>query len=56
VVAVDHALLATGVVPDRRLADALAPLGKELHVIGDASEVGYLEGAILSGARIGRSL
>jgi hypothetical protein len=25
-------------------------------VIGDASEVGYLEGAILSGARIGRSL
>jgi 2,4-dienoyl-CoA reductase (NADPH2) len=55
-VAADHVLLATGVVPDRRLADALAPLGKELHVIGDASEVGYLEGAILSGARIGRSL
>jgi 2,4-dienoyl-CoA reductase (NADPH2) len=52
-VAADHVLLATGVVPDRRLAEALAPLGKELHVVGDADEVGYLEGAILSGARVG---
>jgi 2,4-dienoyl-CoA reductase (NADPH2) len=56
VVPADHVLLATGVVPDRRLADALRPLGLETHVAGDAERVGYLEGAILSGARIGRAL
>ncbi len=55
-VAADHVLLATGVVPDRRLADAVRPLGKETHVIGDAERVGYLEGAILSGAQAGRAL
>jgi len=56
VVGADHVLLATGVVPDRRLADALAPLGLDTHVVGDAEHVGYLEGAILSGARVGRAL
>jgi NADPH-dependent 2,4-dienoyl-CoA reductase/sulfur reductase-like enzyme len=55
-VAADHVLLATGVVPDRRLADAVRPLGKETHLIGDAERVGYLEGAILSGAQAGRAL
>jgi NADPH-dependent 2,4-dienoyl-CoA reductase/sulfur reductase-like enzyme len=54
--AADHVLLATGVVPDRRLAEALAPLGIATHVVGDAEHVGYLEGAILSGARVGRAL
>jgi 2,4-dienoyl-CoA reductase (NADPH2) len=55
-VAADHVLLATGVVPDRRLADAVAPLGIETHVVGDAERVGYLEGAIQSGHRVGRAL
>jgi len=52
----DHVLLATGIVPDRRLADALAGCCPELHVVGDAGEVGYLEGAIWSGARLGLAL
>jgi len=55
-IAADHVLLATGVVPDRRLADAVRPLGKQMHVIGDAEHLGYLEGAILSGAEVGRAL
>jgi len=55
-VAADHVLLATGVVPDRRLADALERQGIAAHVIGDAEHVGYLEGAIHSGDRIGRAL
>jgi NADPH-dependent 2,4-dienoyl-CoA reductase/sulfur reductase-like enzyme len=54
--AADHVLLASGIVPDRALADALAPVCRELHVAGDAARVGYLEGAIWSGARIGRTL
>ncbi len=54
--AADHVLLATGIVPDRSLADALAPVCRELHVAGDAERVGYLEGAIWSGARVGRAL
>jgi 2,4-dienoyl-CoA reductase (NADPH2) len=54
--AVDHVLLATGSVPDRALAEALAPVCKELHLAGDAERVGYLEGAIWSGARVGRAL
>jgi len=55
-VAADHVLLATGVVPDQRLAQALTLLGLDTHVVGDAEHVGYLEGAILSGARVGRAL
>ncbi len=55
-VAAHHVLLATGVVPDQRLVQALAPLGLETHLVGDAEHVGYLEGAILSGARVGRAL
>jgi 2,4-dienoyl-CoA reductase (NADPH2) len=56
VVAADQVLLATGVVPDQRLALDLAAQGLETHVVGDAQQVGYLEGAILSGARVGRAL
>jgi len=52
----DSILLASGVVPDGRLADALLGIDCEVHRIGDADAVGYIEGAILSGARIGRAL
>jgi 2,4-dienoyl-CoA reductase (NADPH2) len=52
----DSILLASGVAPDGRLADALLGLDCEVHRIGDADAVGYIEGAILSGARIGRAL
>jgi NADPH-dependent 2,4-dienoyl-CoA reductase/sulfur reductase-like enzyme len=49
-------LIASGVVPNRKLASSLEDLGCEVHAIGDGEEIGYLEGAILSGARLGRSL
>jgi 2,4-dienoyl-CoA reductase (NADPH2) len=54
--AADAVLLATGVVPDRALAQALGAAGVEVHVIGDAGELGYLEGAVHSGARVGLAL
>jgi 2,4-dienoyl-CoA reductase (NADPH2) len=53
-VGADTILLAAGVVPDRRLADALATTGLDVHTIGDAEEIAYLEGAILAGALVGR--
>jgi len=52
----DSILLASGVVPDGRLAEALAGLDCEVHRIGDSDAVGYIEGAMLSGAQIGRAL
>jgi 2,4-dienoyl-CoA reductase (NADPH2) len=54
--AADTVLLATGVVPDRALANAIEALGIEVHTIGDACEVGYLEGAVHAGARVGAAL
>ncbi|MFP8879866.1 MAG: NAD(P)/FAD-dependent oxidoreductase [Myxococcota bacterium] len=52
----DQILIASGVAPDAAFARSLEGLGCEVHSIGDANEVGYLEGAILSGARAGRAL
>ena len=54
--AADAVLLATGVVPDRALAQALEGQGTLVHTIGDADEVGYLEGAVHSGARTGLTI
>ena len=50
--AADDVLLAGGVGPDPSLAEAIgAALGPDVpvHVVGDAGEVGYIEGAIRSG-------
>jgi 2,4-dienoyl-CoA reductase-like NADH-dependent reductase (Old Yellow Enzyme family)/NADPH-dependent 2,4-dienoyl-CoA reductase/sulfur reductase-like enzyme len=44
----DAVVIADGVRPDRRLAEELAGAGFEVHTIGDAHEVGYIEGAIHS--------
>jgi 2,4-dienoyl-CoA reductase (NADPH2) len=52
----DQILIASGVAPDSALADSLEGVGCEVHSIGDASEIAYLEGAIASGARLGREL
>jgi len=52
----DQILIASGVTPDSALVDSLEGVGCEVHSIGDASEIGYLEGAIASGARLGREL
>lgn len=44
----DYVLLATGVAADHSFADALVEAGFEVHTIGDAAAVGYIEGAIHS--------
>ena len=49
-------LIATGVTPNRELANALHGLSCEVHTIGDAETIGYIEGAMLSGAQLGRAL
>ena len=36
--------------------NSLKGQGNDVHVIGDSNEVGYLEGAMLSGARLGHTL
>jgi 2,4-dienoyl-CoA reductase-like NADH-dependent reductase (Old Yellow Enzyme family) len=53
---VDSVILATGVRENRELGEALTTMGCEVHLLGDCSGVGYIEGAILDGARIARSL
>ena len=44
-------IIAMGAQPDNSLQAALAAAGIEAHSIGDCHEVGYIEGAILSGRR-----
>ncbi|MFN8628715.1 MAG: hypothetical protein U0587_22435 [Candidatus Binatia bacterium] len=55
-VAVDSVILAYGMVENRTLADALRGLGPEVHVVGDARGVGYIEGAVRGGATIGMAI
>jgi 2,4-dienoyl-CoA reductase (NADPH2) len=52
----DQILIASGVTPDTDLAESLRDLDCEVHSVGDAQSVGYLEGAMLGGARLGRTL
>ena len=44
-------IIAMGAMPDTSMADSLTAAGIEAHSIGDCQEVGYIEGAILSGRR-----
>jgi 2,4-dienoyl-CoA reductase-like NADH-dependent reductase (Old Yellow Enzyme family)/thioredoxin reductase len=55
-VTADQVVLAAGVVPDTGLADVLGAAGFEVHVVGDAAEVGYIQGAVRSGYLVGRAL
>jgi 2,4-dienoyl-CoA reductase-like NADH-dependent reductase (Old Yellow Enzyme family)/thioredoxin reductase len=52
----DHVILASGVQPDSSVADRFRAEGFEVHVVGDAAEVGYIEGAVRSGYLTGRAL
>jgi hypothetical protein len=52
----DHVILASGVVPDPTVADRFRAEGFEVHVVGDAAAVGYIEGAVRSGYLTGRAL
>jgi 2,4-dienoyl-CoA reductase-like NADH-dependent reductase (Old Yellow Enzyme family)/thioredoxin reductase len=49
-VAADHVVYAGGVVPDSRLADELRGAGLDVQTAGDCERVGYIQGAIHSGA------
>jgi NADH dehydrogenase FAD-containing subunit len=46
----DHVIYAAGVEPDTSLADALKASGLETYAVGDCAQVGYIRGAIHSGA------
>jgi NADPH-dependent 2,4-dienoyl-CoA reductase/sulfur reductase-like enzyme len=47
----DSVILAAGVQENRSLADSLDGLGAEVQLLGDCKGVGYIEGAIMDGAR-----
>ena len=52
----DTVIVATGLVPDRTLADAIAATGRPVHAIGDCNEVGLIEGATRSALQVARSI
>jgi len=52
----DDVFVATGVAPDATLSDELREAGMDVHVIGDAADVAYIEGAIRSGFDLGSRL
>jgi len=49
--AADHVIVAKGATGDTTLADQLTAAGFTVHVAGDAGGVGYIEGAMHSGAK-----
>ncbi len=51
-----HVILASGVHADAMLADELRAVGIEVHVVGDAGEVGYIQGAIRTANDVARTL
>jgi 2,4-dienoyl-CoA reductase-like NADH-dependent reductase (Old Yellow Enzyme family)/thioredoxin reductase len=52
----DSVVLASGVHADRGVAERMEAAGLEVHVVGDAGEVGYIQGAVRSGHLAGRAL
>ena len=52
----DDVVLASGVLPDESLADLFRSAGFDVRVVGDASTVGYIEGAVRSGYVAARGL
>ena len=52
----DAVVIASGVHPDSSVAQQLADDGFEVRIVGDASSVGYIEGAIRSGYEAGRAI
>lgn len=49
-------IIASGVEPDLALADSLRAEGFDVHVVGDAGSLGYIEGAVRSGYVTARRL
>ena len=53
-VAADSVILAEGIEADRKLLEKFPGIEVETHIIGDAESIGYIEGAIRSGNRVGQ--
>ena len=49
-------ILAEGIEEDKTLIEQLTDLEVETHIIGDAESIGYIEGAIRSGNKVGQLL
>jgi hypothetical protein len=45
-VAADHVIVAKGAEGDMRLGEALKAAGHKVQIIGDATGIGYIEGAM----------
>lgn len=52
----DSVVLAIGAEPDDSVARQLADCGVPVHAVGDCSSVGYIEGAMHAGNRVGREV
>jgi len=53
---VDAVILAVGTVPDQELFEKVKSVCPEVHLLGDCSEINYIQGAMADGARIGRQI
>src|SRR3546814_13257354 len=49
-ISMDNVIIAKGAAGERSLADALLSAGLEVRVVGDAPEIGYIEGAMRGAA------
>ena len=56
VAAADHVILAAGAREDRSVGAALHGVAPEVVLLGDCEGVGYVEGAMLSAARVAKGL
>jgi 2,4-dienoyl-CoA reductase (NADPH2) len=54
--AAETVILASGAGENRTLGDGLEGLGAEVHLLGDCSGVGYIEGAMMDAARTARTI
>jgi len=52
----DSVIIAAGATPDGTLADSLRKVCDAVYCIGDANELGYIEGAVRSANRIAREI
>ena len=55
-ISTDSVILAEGIEADKTLIEQLTDLEVETHIIGDAESIGYIEGAIRSGNKVGQLL
>jgi hypothetical protein len=52
----DTVIIALGAQPNGAIVDTLKNVCDAVHCIGDAQELGYIEGAVRSGNRVAREI